>query len=185
MLGIAHHCMYYKVSTAGRWAGIYDVTLCKIYNNGITLRTCRTYGEVPPVSLNSPGATRLAPSIQEGGRGARGRKGGAEGVEGVRGSREARGGAAIRGGAALQHESACTRIKKKVARGSGTRLQGSRAEQTSPNQSLSGPTYIYICIRGAKHGRTVPLYTPTPRAQVPGAIVLTRSRSRDLSPEME
>ena len=70
MLGIARHCMYYKVSTAGRWAGIYDVTLCKIYNNGITLRTCRTYGEVPPVSLNSPGATRLAPSIHEGGRGA-------------------------------------------------------------------------------------------------------------------
>ena len=101
----------------------------------------------------SPGATRLAPSIQEGGRGARGRKGGA-------------------GGVALQHESACTRIKKKVARGSGTRLQGSRAGRTSPFSPLSGPTYIYICIRGAKHERTVPLYTPPPRAPVPGAIVL-------------
>ena len=112
MLGIARHCMYYKVSTAGRWAGIYDVTLCKIYNNGITLRTCRTYGEVPPVSLNSPGATRLVPSIQEGGRGAHGRKGGAEGVEGVRGSREAGGGGRRKGGEALQCESACPRKKK-------------------------------------------------------------------------
>ena len=164
MLGIARLCTYYKVSTAGRWAGIYDVTLCKIYNNGITLRTCRTYGEVPPVSLNSPGATRLAPSIQEGGRGARGRKGGAEGVEGVRGSREARGGAAIRGGEALQCESACTRIKKKVARGSGTRLQGSRAEQTSPNQSLSGPTYIYMHTRRQTWAYGAPLYSNAARA---------------------
>ena len=172
MLGIARLCTYFKVSTAGRWAGIYDVTLCKNYNNGITLRTCRTYGEVPPVSLNSPGATRLAPSIQEGGRGAHGRKGGAQGVEGVRRSREAGGGGGVRGGEALQYESACTRIKKKVARGSGTRLQGSRAGRTSPFRPLSGPTYIYICIRGAKHERTVPLYTPTPRAPVPGAIVL-------------
>ena len=124
MLGIARHCMYYKVSTAGRWAGIYDVTLCKIYNNGITLRTCRTYGEVPPVSLNSPGATRLAPSIQEGGRGARGRKGGAEGVEGVRGSREARGGAAIRGGRPSSMSQHAHVLKKKWPGGAERACRG-------------------------------------------------------------